>query len=263
MNQIKELLEQRLKILAAAKARAKRDMAHFPEGSLRISSTKRQTRYYWAKEKGNSAGEYIPMAKETLVKALAQKDYNMKFLREADKEMRALEAVAGRFSGLNEDKTFGGLSPKRRELVEPYIMPDELFLRKWQDEEYKKCGYMPEKKVYATRRGEMVRSKSEALLADILCEKGIPYHYEQELVLLNGKARYPDFTLLNKRTREVLYLEHFGLLDDEMYRRDCLDKLDEYARNGIFIGKNLLITYESAEHPFNPNQVREMLEAVF
>ncbi len=263
MNQIRELLEQRLKILAAAKARAKRELGHFPEGSLRISSTKRQTRYYRVKEDGDSAGEYIPAAEKTLVKALAQKDYNARFLREADKEMRALEAAAARLSDLNEDKAFAGLPHKRRKLVEPYIMTDEIFVRTWQEKEYKKCWYMPEKKVYATRRGEMVRSKSEAMLADILNEKSIPYRYEQELVLPNGKTRYPDFTLLNKRTREVFYLEHFGLLDDEMYRRDCLDKLDEYAENGIFLGKNLLITYDSADDPFNPNQVRAMLDAIF
>ena len=63
-------------------------------------------------------------------------------------------------------------------------------------ENYNTNPYYPEQKVYPTKKDEMVRSKSEVMLADMYCEMGIPYRYEAELVLKNGKKRYPDFTLL-------------------------------------------------------------------
>ena len=92
---------------------------------------------------------------------------------------------------------------------------------------------------------------------------GIPYLYEQALKLRNGKIYYPDFTLLKKNTRETIYLEHLGLLDDETYRKSNLLKLDEYRANGIYIGKNLLITYETLDSPLDINGIRRMLKEIF
>lgn len=44
----------------------------------------------------------------------------------------------------------------------------------------------------------------------------------------SGKKSYPDFTLLNTKTREEVYFEQFGLLDDEDYRGEALRKPGEY-----------------------------------
>ena len=108
-----------------------------------------------------------------------------------------------------------------------------------------------------------MRSKSEGFIANILSDLGIPYHYEQALKLKNGKTYYPDFTLLKKSTREIIYLEHLGLLDDESYRKSVLAKIDDYRADGIYLGKNLLITYETARNPFDIGGTRNMLQAIF
>ncbi len=142
-------------------------------------------------------------------------------------------------------------------------MPDDLYEKQWKDQAFKTNQYMPEAKIYDTRNGEKVRSKTEAILADMFLELGIPYHYEQALLLDKGILRYPDFTLLKTKTREEFYLEHFGLLDDEEYRNKSLHKLDEYRNNGIFLGKNLIITYESSECPFDILGTRNMIKALF
>ncbi len=147
--------------------------------------------------------------------------------------------------------------------MNPYILTDELYSARWEAKAYRTNPFNPDGKIYETRKGEMVRSKSEAILADMLYELGIPYHYEQELRLKDKKLRYPDFTLLKVKTREEIYLEHFGLLDDEQYRASCIDKLDEYRNSGIYPGKNLLITVESKDNPLDIGGTRKMLKDIF
>ena len=122
---------------------------------------------------------------------------------------------------------------------------------------------MPENIKYDTRRGEKVRSKSEAILADMLYDLGIPYHYEKPLIINNGIVRYPDYTLLKVKTREEIYMEHFGLLENEEYRRGCLNKLDEYRKNGIYPGKNLILTYETSDNPLDIKGIKEMFKEIF
>ncbi len=68
--------------------------------------------------------------------------------------------------------------------------------------------------------------------------------------------------MLKKRTGEVVYLEHFGFMDDEDYRKENMYKLDLYRANGIYPGKNLLFTYETADNPLDINGIRRMLKDI-
>ena len=93
-------------------------------------------------------------------------------------------------------------------------------------------------------------------------ELGIPYRYEAELRLKNEKRKYPDFTLLNIKTRKVIYHEHLGLMDNEEYRKMNYAKLDEYQKSGIYMGKNLIITYEGEGCYLNIKDIKRMVQNV-
>lgn len=67
------------------------------------------------------------------------------------------------------------------------IITDEMYAEQWENEQYEVNPYYQEEKVYPTKKDEFVRSKSEVLLADMYYELGIPYRYEAELRLKNGK----------------------------------------------------------------------------
>lgn len=88
--------------------------------------------------------------------------------------------------------------------------------------------------VHATRRGDLVRSKSEIVIADILHELEsagrIRYSYEKPLQL-GGKERWPDFTI--EAGAETWYWEHCGMLGDPAYARRWQQKLAAYAAEGI------------------------------
>ena len=64
---------------------------------------------------------------------------------------------------------------------------DEKFAEAWEKEGYNTNPYYPEQRVYSTKKDELVRSKSEVMLADMYYEMGIPYRYEAEGHYLNIK----------------------------------------------------------------------------
>lgn len=87
--------------------------------------------------------------------------------------------------------------------------------------------------IHRTERGDLVRSKSELVIADKLHARGIDYAYEQRLVLPNGRFRYPDFTITDHARGVTFYWEHLGLLDDSGYRARWERKRAEYLEAGI------------------------------
>ena len=260
MDELLKQLELRITTLKKALYKAQKDRIPEVEGHLRISVSHGQKRYYHITKAGDSTGSYIPKKNLGFSAALAQKEYNRQFLKEAADELSRLENILTRLSDHNADLAYKKLSDARKCLVAPYITPDEIYARDWQAATFKANNYMSENKRYDTIRGESVRSKSEAILADMLCELGIPYHYEKPLRLKNGTTRYPDFTLLRVKSRVEIYLEHFGLLDDTDYLDSCLQKLDEYRKNSIYPGRNLICTYETAEHPLDIKGIRQMIK---
>ena len=93
--------------------------------------------------------------------------------------------------------------------------------------------FLEEGLIHRTERGDIVRSKSELVIADKLHARGIDYAYEQPLVLRNGHTRYPDFTIADDAMGVTFYWEHLGLLDDPGYRARWERKRAEYLACGI------------------------------
>lgn len=86
--------------------------------------------------------------------------------------------------------------------------------------------------VHRTRNGELVRSKSEVIVADILHSLGVEYGYEVELSMSDGTWRLPDFTV-RRASGSPVFWEHLGMLDRAGYRADWQAKEQWYADHGI------------------------------
>lgn len=263
MKKLIKFMEERHKLLEKTIVLAQWDAPTYPEGRLRVANGKQQRRFYKVLDASDKNGKYIPKADMTQVKALAQKRYNQQFIKAAKFEKEVIENCMAELAKYNAEAVFEELPQFRKELVKPYILSDELYAQAWQKKRCKTSTYREEEKKYATRKGEKVRSKSEAIIADILFEFGIPYFYEKELRLSDGLVKYPDFTLLNIRERKEFYLEHMGRLDDDGYRKDNLKKLNEYQRNGIHTGNNLILTHEDFNNPLDIEGIRKMLWDTF
>ena len=91
--------------------------------------------------------------------------------------------------------------------------------------EYQKKFY-EDKLIHKTSRGELVRSKSEVIIANLLNNAGLDYTYEEELVLADGSKKYPDFVI--RKNGKIFYWEHLGMLQKEDYAK--LGKQEETIR---------------------------------
>ena len=262
MREIINQLKARSSMLRKAIAAAERDEGSFPEGGLRVSPGNGRVRFFQIHEDKSLPESYLNKEQRALAAALAQKEYNRQFLRKARQELDKIEKIIRQLEKNNPESAYDELSEHRRVLIKPYILTDMLYAKEWQSKAFKPNPFMLEMRIYDTRRGEKVRSKSEAILADMLYELGIPYHYEKPLNLGRGKVRYPDFTLLKTNTKEEIYLEHFGMLNDEEYRIKSLLKLDEYRKHGIYVGRNLLFTYETERSPLDIKGIEKMLKEI-
>lgn len=93
--------------------------------------------------------------------------------------------------------------------------------------------FLEDRLIHRTERGELVRSKSELIIANMMRARGIDYEYEKPLTLGGGSPRWPDFTIRHPRQPQTVYWEHLGMLANEGYRRKWNEKLAWYRANGV------------------------------
>lgn len=92
--------------------------------------------------------------------------------------------------------------------------------------------FFEEHLIHRTARGEMVRSKSEVIIANALAAKGADYAYERPLTL-DGVTKFPDFTIEDMESGQTFYWEHCGMLHVPSYRRRWEEKLEWYRKHGV------------------------------
>jgi hypothetical protein len=262
MDSLERELMQRRQTLEKAIELSSKTLAEAPEGTLRVDASKGIVRYFHAR-KDKRGREYIPNDKISLAEDLANKEYAEQILIKGKKELKDLDAYIDSPNRNQADLVYSKMNDARRILVKPILLDEETFRQKWKTQQYEQSSRFPEHLQFKTRNGEMVRSKSEAFIANIYYELGIPYRYECALPLKNNVVCYPDFTILDVAHRRIMYHEHLGRLDKPDYLAEQMWKLKEYQKNGIFTGKNLILTAETGECPFDAEQFRINVREIF
>jgi hypothetical protein len=99
--------------------------------------------------------------------------------------------------------------------------------------------------IHRTSRGELVRSKSELVIANHLHTLGLPYTYERPLdgSAAPGRLR-PDFSFVDD-AGDVFIWEHLGMLNRDDYAKSWAWKQQWYSTNGFTEGQNLFTTSET------------------
>lgn len=122
--------------------------------------------------------------------------------------------------------------------------------------------FYEEKMIHKTVRGELVRSKSEVIIANALHYNGLDYEYEPELKL-EDRVKRPDFKVEDYDTGVVWYWEHCGMMTDPQYRKRWEDKKKFYEKNGIVEGKNLIVTYDDENGGLDSDLIQKLIEDTF
>ena len=122
--------------------------------------------------------------------------------------------------------------------------------------------------IHRTARGEMVRSKSEVIIADHLANNDVEYGYEQPLTI-KGITKYPDFTIEDMESGLMFYWEHCGMLHVPSYRHRWEQKLGWYRAHSILpweegSGENgtLIITRDEADGSIDSEKIAALITDV-
>ena len=99
-----------------------------------------------------------------------------------------------------------------------------------------------EGKIHRTLTEQMVRSKSEVIIANMLADRDILFKYEVPLYAPDGTFYLPDFTITWRG--EEWYWEHLGMLHDERYRNHWETKEAWYEKHGF--ADRLITTSETS-----------------
>ena len=264
MEEIKKKLINREKQLLKIKKDKERALRNVPEGSLRVNINGNRIQYYHRTDPKDLNGVYIKEKDFQIAQKLAQKDYDMKVLRTAEQEIKAIQKFFSTNPERHVEEIYESLHAQRQKLVLPIKESDEEYIRNWESVEYEGKRFYEDAPELYTARGERVRSKSEVIIADLLNKEGVPYRYEYPIELSNYGVIYPDFTVLKISGREEMYWEHLGMMDEPNYVENAVQKIITYGQNGIIQGKNLILSYETRMKPLDQRQIllliRELLK---
>lgn len=213
--------------------------------------------FHQVRSEGKVRRDYIPADRMSLAQHLAQQGYNRsikKLFRMAEKGKLGSDNIDRAV-----DEVYFKICPEKRELIHPVQDTLEKKLQDWKSQSYQTLSFRSNDALIYTDNKERVRSKSEKIIADLLKKNGITYKYECPLVLKDGVIFYPDFTFFNPYNEEEIYWEHHGLMGDEDYTMRTIEKIRTYEKNGIRMGRRLLVTFEGGKLNVDYDRVKDLI----
>ena len=239
-------------------------MKNLPAGILKIDQNGPYVKWYVLnrqKEGVRSMRTYLPKHKLALAKKLALKTYYAALLEDLKTEQICLKKKLSQNESAFPVNSVEKLLQNQsfRELLPPEIRSVEEEIHDWQNAEFARNPYMPQELKVPTLAGISVRSKSEAIIADSLFERGIIFRYEPGIILNDGRMVYPDFMVRNRYTHQEYPWEHLGLMDDPAYIAKNTEKLQRYSASGYTPMVNLILSFETRTHPLSRPQVMQII----
>jgi len=229
-----------------------------PEG--KIICTPNGNGYKWYRSDGHKS-VYIPKSERSLAEQLAVKKYLQQIEADCIQEKRAIEFYL-RHHCPNKAEDLLVNKPGYQDLLSSYFKPLSKQIQEWMEAPFEQNPKYPENKIHKTSSGNVVRSKSEALIDMVLYTNRIPFRYECALHI-GDIVIYPDFTIMHPKTGRIIYWEHMGRMDDPKYNRNVGDRIQIYVSNGIVPNIDLIITYETSEHPLTLQEIEKVVREHF
>lgn len=254
-SNIREWLDE----IKAEHGRLQRQLKKRAEGRIREATDRNGFSRFYIVSGEDPNGKYV--SKEYLgeIEAIAQRDYNKKVLAAIEANIKTLEAFLAKFHSGDIADVFSKLKPGRKSMVQPIAISDEDYAAAWSSLPYKAKEFESGATEIFSASGLRVRSKSEAIIADILADAGVPFRYEFPVNIRGAGTFHPDFYCLNPHSREEFIWEHLGMMSDSDYAENAIGKISLYAKAGWTLGNNLLATFESSAQPLNSKAVKRTL----
>ncbi len=193
---------------------------------------------------------------------LARKKYLTLKLEDLENEKHALGFYLRHHAPTDKSDILLSEPSEYQKLLVPQFTSFSDDISHWLESSYEQNPSHPERLIYKSCSGHLLRSKSEMLIDMMLYQHKIPFRYECALTL-GDVLLYPDFTIRHPQTGEYYYWEHFGLMDQPDYVAKSFYKMRLYTEHGIVPGIHLITTYETLEHPLSTEMLEKIIEYYF
>lgn len=216
---------------------------------------------------GPESIKFLRWPDDKLLQKLIWRSYLERLLRAAEKEQNAIDRYRKNLPPVKMERIYDTLSDWRKEIISPLVPTPEQYVEGWLNQPYPSHNPIPLTDKFPTGVASCpyVRSKSEILEVRTMSKRKVAFLYEFPLDLRdntgNLRTIYPDFTILNKKTHEVFYWEHFGKMDDPDYLANFKMRQELYTLNGI-VGPKLFQTFEYAGRPLTMNEVEAVVREI-
>ncbi len=263
MKSIYDELAKNLQELKEISNKLQKSLKNSISGKLYVKNIEGEHRFYCYDENEAPSVKYLRKNQQEKISQLAQKDYEAKLLKVVQKQekaaLRCLKILKKAECQEDFSSVYEELPAEIKSIVKPINSADEEYAKKWLSHKFTKKPVSNDYPFF-TMRGDHVRSKSELIIADRLYMAKVPYRYEAPTSTSLTDIFYPDFTVLNKRTKKEYYWEHFGMMDNPQYCAACMDRINQYAQGDYYQGENLIITYESATKPLKTKYIDWLID---
>ena len=261
MQNYKEDLEVQLRELDNLITRSNSNLSKLkdiPTRRIAVSKSNGNNQYYWV-DKDSGKRVYARADELGMLKKTAQQGYEKAVGKKLSYLRRCLYDFLRKYDISEIDNVYDEMSKARQKLITPIADTEDILVKKWETAAFEGLGFMDGSEFYSNN-GVRVRSKSELIIANMLEQYGVPYHYEYPLHLKGLGTVHPDFTCLNVRKKREIIWEHFGMMDNIAYANKNVSKIHAYIQNGFFLGKNMIMTFETSQHAISSNIIRNMVE---
>lgn len=253
------LLEDRRRVLQDLLRKLEANTTPHPGGMVKAHRHFDGFQYY-RKEKSEEDWTYIPKEQRGIAETIINCEYRATMIKQVRAELEAINRMLAVDPPKSIEEPFRRLSAGRQALIHRFLLTDEEAKQAFLNESYKTLEAFEENKQYETQNGELVRSKSELIIADALLKAGVPYQYEYPIHLKKHGTVYADFRCLNVRRRKKIVWEHLGKMGDEEYATAALQKVRAYEENGYVLGDTFIITAESARCPLTTSTINRWIK---
>lgn len=236
-----------------------KQVASLPEGTLICTKNSSYIKPY---QKLDDSLIYLNKGQRHLAEQLALKKYLSLQIEDLQQEKHIIESLLKQHERLRPKAPRLISKPSYRKLLAPHLTPKSNQHHEWMTAPYERNPTYPDQLLYHCISNNVVRSKSESLIDLALNQYHIPYRYECALYL-DGLTLYPDFTILHPITNEIIYWEHFGMMDIPSYAHKTYKKLDLYTEYGIIPSINLIVTFETKDNPLDPRKIERIIKEYF
>lgn len=237
-----------------------KELSKYPDGALCCSKNGKYIKWFHSIQKKRL---YISQHNQTFLSQMAHKQYLLWMLENLKSQKHAIDSLLNSYPNqdisvdlfLADNPAFSSLFSSTRPFTPPSFSE---VCTNWLSAPYIPNPMHPENLIHSSISGRKLRSKSEALIDSFLYSTNIPSKYEAPLVLGNVTI-YPDFTLFHPVTGRIKYWEHFGLMDDPIYRQKASQKIDLYLSHEIIPNIDLIITTETKSNPLSIAKIQNII----